>query len=578
MVGDHLADWEGCCMDGDAIDHGFGSTPLGIRARERNIAEILSRRYTLRTPLFQRPFTWTTLEVYQLLEDLWGAYQRNAYYYFIGQIVFIIEGKWLDIADGQQRMATMTMILAYARDRLAAERPDLAARLQALIVDPSGRGRLQLSEADSDFFAQWVQTPGRMAELSIKTDQFGSDAQFLLHEAAAEIARFFDASPTATVEAFIFYFTRCASFTVIDCDQLGDAVSIYVAMNNRGKTLDESDLLKGVFLMGEELSADDRMQCARAWEAEEQKSGRENFSRLLAYIPRLVGSQRLISPGEIAALRDIVATHIGVKAFMLDFLPRCAKAHRDLCHAIVDAGADSADVNRRVRCLHLHAGPTWEPLAIAYLIRRGGRSPNLRAFFLLYERFVSAAFLRSLQPHERLKGMERAWTLIDDEMRLLGPDGPFEFSQKVRSALRTKVGGAVKEENRRYLVLRISAALNDPVGVYESANVEHILPKTGNVPWRKIFAQNYGAFANMVGNYTLLTEAQNELAGNKPFAEKLKIYRDERFPMRALTASVITLSDWTPEQLYKRHDDLCLAMSREWELARRLVTIMPTED
>jgi len=559
-------------MDEHPTAHDFGPTPLGIRAREFNIADLLSRSAIYRVPLFQRPFTWEVAEVNQLLLDLWNAFVRRAYYYFIGQLIFITEGRWLDIADGQQRLTTMTMVIAYARDRL----PAIAQRLDTL-VRTGGRGRLQLSEADAAFFLQWVQTPGRMIEFAEHEDDFETDAQNLLRQAAGEIARFFDDISDSDLKDFILYFARCASFTVIDCSEVGDAAAIYVAMNNRGKTLDEPDLLKGMLLMSPDLTADDRMICARAWETEEKKSGRENFSRLLSYVPKLMRTGEIISPGDVGALRETIAHRIGIKNFLLDFLPRCAKAHRELCHANVEAGPHTQDVERRVLCLQLLSGVLWEPLAIAYQMTHGAQaSPNIRAFYLFYERFIAASHLKAAPPPETQKRMERAWTLLDDEAKLLAPDGPFEFDHKFRSALRARIGmSAAREESRRYIVLRANAALGEALHFRAPASVEHILPKTPNAHWRRIFPDKYNTFANMLGNYTLLTEQQNDAAGSKPFPEKMRIYADARYPQRKLTESLIGLTDWTPEQLYLRHDMVCMAMSRDWELARRLTSIVP---
>ena len=92
----------------------------------------VTRKAGLKVPRYQRPYTWSEREVRELIQDLWRAYKRGASFYFIGQIVLVknSQGK-LEISDGQQRLATLTMILGYVRDRL----PGRAKLYQSLIMD-----------------------------------------------------------------------------------------------------------------------------------------------------------------------------------------------------------------------------------------------------------------------------------------------------------------------------------------------------------------------------------------------------------------------------------------------------------
>jgi hypothetical protein len=86
---------------------GFGETPIGLVSQILNLAGVLTRKGGLKVPRYQRPYTWTEREVRELIRDLWGAYERKAPFYFIGQIVLIknTRGKY-EISDGQQRLAT----------------------------------------------------------------------------------------------------------------------------------------------------------------------------------------------------------------------------------------------------------------------------------------------------------------------------------------------------------------------------------------------------------------------------------------------------------------------------------------
>ncbi len=541
----------------------FGETPIGLVAQIMNLSAILLRPFVLRIPPFQRPYTWTVVEVEQLLDDLAAAYKRNAAFYFIGQIVFVRAGRdVLEISDGQQRLTTLSMILAFARDRL----PQHAQLFQTLLM-AADKGRIHLRPADAAFYYAWVQTPGKMLDLA-RLEAFETDAQECLILAAREIASYFEEYDNRRLDQFIRYIARAAIFNVIDADEPGAAITVFETTNNRGMDLSGPDILKGALLSSSELTQDDILQCAANWEKMEARAGRENFTRLLRYVPMLLGAGALISPGDVAALVDTIQKNVGVRKFLTDWLPRHCEAHRELYHAGVDAGPDSLDVNRRIRCLWLIKAVDWEPLAIAFLARRDTRV-NAKRFFLLYERHIAACALNVLPPRMSRGRLLKAWEVLDDDLKLLGPKGPFELTSTVVRDLRLRIGRPSKSDQmRRYLVLRVNAALGEVLGYYDDANVEHVLPKTPTAWWLQYFPnpKSYGEFANILGNYVLVTDKQDAEADNKPYPDKRHVYFERGYPVRAITRDVESVMEWTMQTLGRRHERLCAEMGREWEL------------
>ncbi len=63
--------------------------PHGLESKIYNLAGVLTRKFGLKVPRYQRPYTWSEREVRQLIRDLWRAYKRQATFYFIGQIVLV---------------------------------------------------------------------------------------------------------------------------------------------------------------------------------------------------------------------------------------------------------------------------------------------------------------------------------------------------------------------------------------------------------------------------------------------------------------------------------------------------------
>jgi uncharacterized protein with ParB-like and HNH nuclease domain len=71
----------------------------------------------LKVPVNQREYKWAPENVTDMLQDLAEAMQADRPSYFMGTIVLTKSGDELwEIADGQQRLATTTIILCVIRD------------------------------------------------------------------------------------------------------------------------------------------------------------------------------------------------------------------------------------------------------------------------------------------------------------------------------------------------------------------------------------------------------------------------------------------------------------------------------
>jgi uncharacterized protein with ParB-like and HNH nuclease domain len=80
------------------------------------VGELITQRKLFAVPEHQRNFSWETEQVEQFVTDIEHALRENAPDYFIGLIVLQgpLDGVWT-ILDGQQRLATTTMIYSASR-------------------------------------------------------------------------------------------------------------------------------------------------------------------------------------------------------------------------------------------------------------------------------------------------------------------------------------------------------------------------------------------------------------------------------------------------------------------------------
>jgi hypothetical protein len=546
----------------------FGDTPLGLFSQILNLASVLTRKAALKVPRYQRPYTWGEREVRQLIQDLRRAYDRRAPFYFIGQIVLVKNHGKLEISDGQQRLATLTMIMAYVRDRL----PGRAKQFQALIME-GDTPRLFLREEDANFYRGFVQEPGKMAELAQHVET-GIDSKDLLIAAARTIESELARTDDRELDSFLSYVARACTLNVVDADERGCAQTVFNTLNKRGSPLSGADIIKSDLLENSKLSGADADAAARKWEQIEDMFERENFARLLYMMPFLLTGEALLSPGDLGAFRTAVDRAGGVRTFLFDQLPRYAQALRAIFTNSVDVGAHSAEVNRRVKAMKQVEEWDWAPAAIAFLAEHAGEHERARRFFQALDRFTFACELSVIDARAQEKRFERAVRGVGDDKQLYGEKGALDLTHAEHMKFIATLNRSRKRDRqRRLLLIRVESALagGSQLAMTDDVTVEHILPKSGSAWWNERFPDSglRNELANLLGNLTLLTYEQNKIADNSPYPEKKRNYfNTPGAPIHALTKSLASIDEWTLEVIERRHEDLVRQLCEDWGLVR----------
>ena len=95
-----------------------------MKAINRRLTEIINGNKQFIIPVFQRDYSWTTDQCQQMWDDILGASSGDEGHFF-GSIVYVQAGSpgagfpaWL-VIDGQQRLTSLTLLLAALRDRIA---------------------------------------------------------------------------------------------------------------------------------------------------------------------------------------------------------------------------------------------------------------------------------------------------------------------------------------------------------------------------------------------------------------------------------------------------------------------------
>jgi uncharacterized protein with ParB-like and HNH nuclease domain len=139
----------------------LGSHVLEILTGVEGIGHLLSDRL-LAIPDYQREYSWDIDEVTELWSDLNDAISQGDSDYFLGSIVTTGSDKTTrqQVIDGQQRLATVSLMYAVMRDIFARRADERAAEIERKmlgerdIMTRARQPRLVLNAQDNEVFRQ----------------------------------------------------------------------------------------------------------------------------------------------------------------------------------------------------------------------------------------------------------------------------------------------------------------------------------------------------------------------------------------------------------------------------------------
>lgn len=211
-------------------------------------------------PRFQRPYSWDRENVSEFWEDSIASDDLD---YFIGSFVVYRSGPSSDtmfVVDGQQRLTTITLLLAALREKFAEDgHTELAKGIQQLIerpnIDNEPHFVLQ-SETPYPYLQEYIQkfgAPDLEVSLGAEETALKSAYDFLTAQAQAALESI-NSDPTIAADKKADHRKRRLTairdkllrlqLILIQLSSDDDAYLIFETLNTRGKDLKVSDLVK----------------------------------------------------------------------------------------------------------------------------------------------------------------------------------------------------------------------------------------------------------------------------------------------------------------------------------------------
>ena len=198
-------------------------------------------------PWHQRYYNWKE-QVSELLFDLKGALDTGKACYFLGSIMLVTtaDAKLRRINDGQQRLITLSLLIAAFCRRFAQKRSLGQSRetlaLRALFDRPDNQtSRL----ADSARYTVRIEPPRNdksRYEQILRGHEIGTNG--LLTDAWKTVDGFVEEMSKSARETFFDFLMQKVEISVLDVPGDVDANLVFEALNARGKPLDDVDLIR----------------------------------------------------------------------------------------------------------------------------------------------------------------------------------------------------------------------------------------------------------------------------------------------------------------------------------------------
>ncbi len=463
------ANWGRRVRDDSVVDQ--------ISARELPLYKVFCSDFEFHIPNYQRPYAWKVEQASQLLVDLTDALDRgDDEPYFLGSVVLVqVEGAVrAEVIDGQQRLTTLTILLAILRD--LTENSELALELEKMIQEPGAiitnlraRPRLSLRDRDASFFEVRIQTPQSITGLlAALPDALENDAQRAVQNNTKALHAVLSAWSEERRLALTRMLGERTIVVIVSTPDQTSAHRIFSVMNARGLDLSPADIFKAQVIG--DLSDDLTETYSEKWENAEDSLGRDDFADLFLHIRMIFAKER----GRVELLKEfpeqVLASYLPGKAtaFVDNVLVPYADAYEELRDFSYSSETGADKVNAWFRRLSQLDNNDWRPPALWALRRHRDDPAWLDSFFKALERLAASMLIRRVYATPRASRYADLLRQLDADAAL--DAGAFELSDEERAETIRQLDGELylAASVRKYVLLRLDEVLaNNPGVTYE---------------------------------------------------------------------------------------------------------------
>lgn len=559
--------------------------------KECGIANALNQ-YSLSIPLNQRSYKWSEDRVQTLFDDITSAFKIGEKIYFLGMIVLTEGTSGLEVADGQQRLATISILIAAIRDYLKDlkdnETVNTYQNKYLLEYDPHSeeyKPKLILNYDDRDFFYKKILKPvdkreeysGRGVASHDRLEAAFSIAKTHIKNLVALFTN--EKEKRKRLYDFVDYLHNNAQVIIfIVPGHVGNAFKMFETLNARGMRASQIDILKNyLFGLGKNKIAEIQPRWTSMLSTiDELIDAQEEDDLLVDFIryywiahhgpttERELGDEIQDNVIDERPAYDLV---VSLDSFATDFAalnmprehPSLNKLNRNTRNCIYTITKELGV--KQIMPLMLAILRYFDPKeadkafslclswTVRFLIVGGGGGGVLDRHYGLRAKEISNQEILT------------ADKLAKQMSSIIHNDRSFKEAFEIASVRQIKFA--------RYYLRAIDLYLaQDPYPQFLpnedtlSVNAEHILPIRPSSDWT-IPSDIVASYGKRLGNIVLLRASDNVKVGNKIFADKKKVCKASPFKT---TQWIAEYDQWGPEEITLRQKRLAELAPKVWPI------------
>ena len=554
-----------------------------MESKHGNIYRLLNKEIQYIIPVYQREYSWKAeVQCARLWKDIVNMVKQNRLHHFVGSIVSVCESNSLLgvqkqlIIDGQQRMTTLSLLMIALRDYLLEQgaSEEMGKKITNKVLkndayDDEEAYKMLLTESDREIMIRLIDRlpvnedePSRIYANYKYFKQKVKEGILLPEEIHESIAKLEIVS------------------IVLDKSQGDDPQLIFESLNSTGMDLSKSDLIRNYILMG--LNNNEQKNIYNNyWRPFEKnfaskedtdkmdrffrnylimkKGTLVNFDNIYEEFKDYATNSEFSNQEELA--KDILmygdlytniiseekripsSQHTLKNLFNEIRILRMEVAYPFLLKVYHDYIKETITIDEFVRILKL---------TISYVVRRaicGIATSSMNKTF--------ATLKNEIDKNDYLNSLEAALYYLDAYKHFPDDKEFMEYlCKKDMYSLRIK----------NYIFVKLENEGNKETIPYEGYTIEHILPQNKNMrqEWKDALGENYeeiqAQYINNLGNLTL-TRYNSEM-GDKPFSEKLEVYKESA--MHTLNKYVVQQTTWNKDTIEERANRLAECACKVW--------------
>ncbi len=535
----------------------------------------------LQVPMYQRNYAWEKEHVEELLGDLAEAIRSGESEYFIGSIVLTDRtSDHLHVTDGQQRLATVSIIIAAIRNYfLENGEEDLAKDLEnAYLFNRDLRTReitprLCLNAHDHNYFESAILSKpvsSKIPEADANSHKKLKIAMETTTNYIQQLAKTHPKNPIEPLLDWIEYLEKCCKVIWVTVPDDGNAFTIFETLNDRGLDLAISDLLKN-FLFHK---ADKRLDEAQGYwitmtgilEATSEDKALVTYLRHYWSSVNGLTRERDLYKKVKKKISSVTAAVNLAKELSISSVKYAALSNTN--HEMWKKYGPTT--KGHMETLNLLRMTRMRPLLLAILDIL--KVPEGRKAL----KYIVDLAVRNLIVATHGGNLESKYSVIAVEIR----EGKIKTAAQLRKACESifpsdiqfydefAVAASSKSYLARYYLRALEKTSNGqsnpefvPNTNSDDVNLEHVLPCKSHRNWPGFTKEQHKAMYPRLGNLSLMKTAENSIIGNATFSEKRKVFAKSSL---TLTKSIAQNKDWKEFDIINRQKKLAKLAVKTW--------------